>query len=163
MAKLILGSEIANYIRDLEKLEADSQEVIGRAIYEGAAIVTDEIKKEISALPVYTKKPKSGEMMTGITSTQKAGLLEGLGIAKLRNDSGLINVKVGFDGYNRTRTEKYPKGQPNAVIARSLASGTSFRTKNDFISRAFRRSKDRAERAMEDELNKQIEERMARQ
>ena len=32
----------------------------------------------------------------------------------------MLNVKLGFDGYNGMKTKKYPKGQPNVLLARSI-------------------------------------------
>ena len=45
-------------------------------------------------------------------------------------------MKLGFDGYNKVKTRKYPQGQPNAMIARAVESGSSVRKKNPFIRRA---------------------------
>ena len=39
------------YIGQLKKLQNKSDEVIGRAVYDGAAVVADAIRKEIDAIP----------------------------------------------------------------------------------------------------------------
>ena len=68
------------------------------------------------------------------------------------------HVKLGFDGYNKQRTKKYPKGQPNSVIARSINSGSTWRKKNPFIDRATRSSKaaceDKMAQIIESEIKK---------
>ena len=68
----------------------------------------------------------------------------------MRNTDGVYDVKMGFGGYNSVRTAKYPQGQPNALIARALESGTSFRSKNPFLSRAFNRAKNYSEETMKE-------------
>lgn len=160
MAKFTIGSGISNYIEKLEQLEIMSDEMIGRAVFEGAKIVTDKVASNINALPVdntsFRKYQESGIASAGITSSQKAGLKNGLGIATMRNDGGFLNVKVGMDGYNNTKSDRWPNGQPNAMIARSIESGTSFRTKTPFISTAVNATKRTAEAAMAREYEEQL-------
>lgn len=145
-------------IAKMERLTtlSNSREFVGRAIYEGAAVAKGGLLSQVNALPVEQKYAKDGELLRGITSVQKKGLLEGFGIAKMRKDGGTQNVKLGFDGYNGQKTHKWPNGQPNAVIARSIVSGTSFRAKNDFIGKAVRATKAQAIKAMCDEIWDQI-------
>lgn len=151
MAKWMIGvSGIDNYIGDLEKLLSMSSENIKRAVYIGAGIVTDEVRKSIQALPLG--QPKHGK----VTAAQKAGLLNGLGISGFRTAINYVNVKVGMDGYNDFATKSYPRGQPNAMIARSLESGTSFSPKHPFIGPAVARSQKRAEEAIAKALDEEI-------
>lgn len=150
MAKWIVGNGIDKYIKDLEDLEFGADEMAKRAVYEGAAIVTNGIRASIEALPVGP--PREGK----VTAEQKAGLLAGLGIAGFRMDGSFLNVKVGMDGYNSVRSKKYPKGQPNALIARSLESGSSFAPKRAFIGPAVNRTKNAAEQAIANKLDEEI-------
>ena len=101
--------------------------------------MADAIMAEIKGLPVTTQKAVKGGMLKGITSAQKAGLIDGFGISRMQEQGASYNIKIGFNGYNSQRTAKYPSGQPNSVIARSLCSGTSFREKNDFVGRAMKK------------------------
>lgn len=150
-----------SYIADLEKLSLASEDMCGKAIYQGAKVITDQIRKNIEALPVIADRNQyrgghdGGAQLKGITRSQKQGLLDGLGIARMQDDHGFLNVKVGMDGYNSTKTKKYPNGQPNAMIARSLESGSSVRTKDPFISKAIRSKKAEAEKAMAEEFDKE--------
>lgn len=147
------------YIAKLEKLTtlSDSREFVGRAIFEGAAVAKTGMLSELGSLRVSQQYAKDGEKISTVTSVQKAGLLSGFGIAKMRKDGGAYNVKLGFAGYNGQRTSKWPHGQPNAMIARSIVSGTSFRSKNDFVGRAARKTRVQAVEAMQQEIEKQIE------
>ena len=89
---------LAEYELQLSRLGRDTERIAGAAIYAGAEIVADAIKQNIQGLPSKT-------------GTTRQGLLEGFGIAPLQDDSGYLNVKIGFDGYNA-------KGVPNALMAR---------------------------------------------
>lgn len=158
MAKWQVGKGAQEYLDQLVRLEADTKEIVGKAIYPAAGLVTDAIRKNISAVPVHTdgKLGTTEDPVTGLTSAQRAGLLEGLGISKMKDDSGYINVKIGMDGYNRTKTKKYPNGQPNALIIRSLESGTSWRRKHPVIGPAVSKNKTKAEQLMADALDEEI-------
>lgn len=144
---------IDEYIARLSKLIDEPRETIGRAIYAGADVVADAIRRELNSLPVGDRYAQEGEKINTVTAAQKAGLSNGLGIAKMRQDGTAHNVKVGFTGYNNQHTRSYPGGQPNSLIARSVCSGTSFRAKNDFVGRGARSAKAHAEQAMKNELD----------
>lgn len=151
---------IANYTRRLEALGRSERVTLGKAIYAAADIVTDAIRQNINALPVQNGQTKRGELHRDINEKAKQGLKDSLGIAPVQQDAkGFYNVKIGFDGYNNIKTKKYPKGQPNAMIARSVESGTSFMAPHPFIAPAVRKTRRAAEQMMEkiiDDETKQI-------
>lgn len=152
-----IGRGIDKYIQALESVELQGREIIGPIVYEGAAVVADKMKEEINNLPTQVGVMGTSEHpLYGITYAQKKGLQDGFGISKMQDTNGNLNVKLGFQGYNTTITKKYPKGQPNSLIARSVASGTSFRQKNDFVERAVKASRRAAENAMKAECDKQF-------
>lgn len=146
---------IDTYIKQLDKLQAATKDgVIGKTVYAGADVVANSVRSAIQSLP----EGKEGDAGLGaVTPAQKRGLLEGFGISKMRDDNGFVNVKLGFDGYNSVKTKKYPKGQPNALIARAVNSGTSFRKKTRFVDKAVTASKKTAEAAMDAACSREIE------
>lgn len=156
MAKITFPG-LRDYELMLSKIESVSDDMIGRAVYEGAGIVADAVKANIEALPIVTGYGTSENPLPGgVTAVQKAGLREGFGISKLQDDSGYLNVKLGFDGYNRTKTEKYPGGQPNQLVARGVESGTSWKQKKSFIRPAVNKTRKQAEQKMKDVLDEEI-------
>ena len=108
-------------------------------------------------MPVGSGHAAQGELVDTMTLPQKEGLLDGFGISRMKDDDGFVNVKLGFAGYNATRTDKYPQGQPNALIARAVNSGTTFRKKTRFVDKAVSASKKSAEAAMDAACNREIE------
>ena len=156
MAKITFPG-LNDYELIISRLSKNAADIAGRAIYTGAGIVADEIKSGIQSLPIVrgygtAENPLPG----GVTQPQKQGLLDGLGIAPLQNDGGYLNVKIGFDGYNRTKTEKYPRGQPNQLVARGVESGASWKQKHPFVRPSVNRSRKRAEAAMAEALDEEI-------
>lgn len=155
MASMVFKG-INEYIAQLQKLGNDTDEIIGKAVYQGAAIVADAIKAEINALPIDKGYGTADNPCIGVNAIQKKGLTEGFGISKMQNERGYINVKIGFSGYNALQTKKYPNGQPNALIARAVVSGTSFRRPNQFIDRAQKSVKAAAEEKMRIVIDEEI-------
>lgn len=153
--KLTIGNGIDNYISQLTNLEFTAPDAVGKAIYEGADIVADAIKANIEKLPTDEGYASGGQKLQGIKAIQKAGLIKGFGIAKIRNDNGYINVKVGFDGYNLLKTKKYPQGQPNVMIARTIESGNSYTHKHPFVAPAVRATREQAERKMAEVIDRE--------
>lgn len=150
---------LEEYELKLSKLEAGTEKIIGKAIYAGAGIMADAVRKNIASLPIVPPKNSFGTATTpisGVTAAQKAGISEGFGISKMELDNGYYHVKLGFEGYNRTKTKKYPSGQPNILIARSVENGTSFRSKHPFVSPAVRGSRKAAEQKMKEVLDEEI-------
>ena len=94
----------------------------------------------------------------GIKAIQKEDLLHSLGITSMKDDGhGFLHVKVGFDGYNRVVTKKWPQGQPNQMVARAAASGTTWLQKSAFMKRSVARSRKKALAAMAKQVQKSIE------
>ena len=146
------------YLNRLEALYVNTDKMVGEAIYKGADIVADETKGALKGLPTDNRsKLKAGEQRSSINEIQKQGLIHSFGIAPLRDDSGFINVKTGFDGYNRLISKNYPIGQPNVMVARALESGTSFMKKNRVITRATNRARKPCEEAMKKSVEESIE------
>lgn len=154
MAKLKFQG-LEEYEAQLLKLQTVSRTCVGKAIYEGAKVVADAVKENIESIPIDRRRV-SKQMLTGITETQKQGLRDGFGIARIQNENGYVHVKIGFDGYNGATSQKYPNGQPNSVIARSVNSGTSFRQRLPFVDNAVNATKAAAEQKMKDTFDKTL-------
>lgn len=142
---------VDDFLGELDNLQSNASEVVGKMIYKGAGIVADEVRRRIQMIPereVYSTS--SGHRHNrGITDAERQGLLDSLGISKARNDSGFVNVRIGFDGYNSNVTKAYPQGHPNSMVARSIESGTSWLAKTPFIAPAVSATKGTAENTME--------------
>ena len=155
---------LEEYEKLLSKISSPTatREVAGAAIYAGADVVANAIRESIQQLPEvdHRKRGSSQDKLQGITSAQKKGLLEGFGITPMGEENGYYNVKLGFDGYNDVKTKQYPGGQPNAMIARSINSGTSFRAKTQFVDKATKKAKPQADKAMAEAFDKKLEEQM---
>lgn len=158
--------EIDEYANRLRAIGEDSEEIIKSAVYAGANVVADAIKQNLKTIPIEEGENglppvvHEGEMLTGVSRKQKGDLIDGFGLAPMENNGDYVNTKAGFDGYGSVKTKKYPKGVPNAMLMRSVESGTSFRQKHPVVRPAVNKSRKRAQAAIEEELDKQIKSRM---
>lgn len=154
MAKMtIKGPE--EYMAKLTKLGKYSVKICEDAVRVGGGIVADEVRSSLKSLPEDKFRLLRGnEKFSGVPKNQKQDLLDSLGITPVTTSrDGVINVKIGFDGYGSFKSKKYPNGVPNPLLARSIESGSSVRQKTPFIRKAVNRSKKRAI----EEMGKSIE------
>ena len=114
-------------IRGFDELELQlsklaDPEISKEVVQAGAQPIADQIRKNLEGLPEdkfrYLKK---NEVFTGVPRQQKQDLLDSLGITPPDIDfDGNTNTKIGFDGYGKIPTKKYPKGVPNQLLARAV-------------------------------------------
>lgn len=155
---------IDEYSKRLEILFKDTEKVVREAVHEGAAVVADEIKAGLKGLPIEEGEnglPPVGtaeHKISGVSRKQKSDLIDSFGLAPIENDGGYIQTKAGVDGYGSIPTKKYPNGVPNAMLMRSVESGTTFRNKNPVFRKAVNRSRKRCEDKMAETIDQKIKE-----
>lgn len=157
MAKVIWkDNEIL--INQIKKLGDNAEPIFKKAVYVGTGIVAKKIRENLDALPTEKfRKLQKGEQFDGVPENQKKDMIEGYGITKITKDKdGYIGAKIGFTGYGKTPTKKYPKGLPNALVARSIESGSSVRKKHRFVAPAVNATKAKALKAMEQVVEDEI-------
>lgn len=159
MARMsVRGTE--EYALKLSKLGKNSEAVAGKAIYAAAGIVADAVKANLKALPtvrdVENIKAYRAGRKSQLSIKQKEGLVQAFGITKISNDKGYYNVKLGFDGYNGIKTKKYPKGQPNQLIARVVESGSTYMDKTPFVRPALNASRAEALQKMQEVIDQEM-------
>ena len=154
-------SKLRDYELMLGKIGDASKDICGAAIYEGAKIIADEVKANLESLKTVSDadaiQAVKKEEATYLTIRAKKGLIKSFGVTPMsQDDSGIYNVKLGFDGYNDVKTKKWPKGQPNQLIARACESGSSAMIKQPFFREAVQKTKKKAESRMAEVLDEKI-------
>ena len=151
------------YLSKISKLEASlKDQVCGAAIYGAADIVADEIRSQLSAVPTDEGYGTSSDPTKGPRAAQKRALLDALGIASMQERDGMYDVKIGFDGYNGIKTRRWPNGQPNQMVARSVERGTSWMQAHAFVKKALAATRRRALEFMRHSVDETIEKIMKR-
>lgn len=143
----------------LGKVGDASREICNKAVKAAAGILADEIRANINALPEDSYRHlRDGDMFTGLPPSQKEDLLDSLGVTPVLQDrAGWINAKVGFDGYGKYKTKKYPKGIPNPMLAASVERGSSVREATPFVKPAIKSKKKECENEMQKIIDEEIE------
>lgn len=146
------------YMLRLSRLEnATLTKVCGPAIHDGAEVVANAIRSELQNVPTDEGWGTQDHPVQGPKREQKEALLNVLGITTMRTDEhGMLNVKIGFDGYNSIITKRWPKGQPNQMVARAIESGTTWMRKNRFVGKAVAKTKKQALAAMQRRAEREI-------
>lgn len=147
-------------VKKYQSIASGSDELIGKAIYEGANVAMKAFVAAIEGLKTDDRYGTPENPLQGPSTYQKEGLLRSVGIAPMRWDGDFCNVKIGFDGYNGIKTKRWPSGQPNQLVARAVESGTSFMRKQPFSRKAARNSKRACEEAMARVVDREIEKKM---
>lgn len=141
------------YSKLISQASKEVEHIVDTSIYAGANIIADSIKDGIRGLRTSGRS----EWETRKREKQKQGLIESFGIAKMQDDHGFRNVKIGFDGYNEVKTKSFPNGQPNVMVARIFNSGTSFSSKQPFFDKAIRATRSTAKQKMIEVAEKELE------
>ena len=152
MAKFVCVG-IEEYEKKIMKLGQDGVAIIKQAVYEGGDELAGAVRESINSMDTVDDVKvlaawRKQEKFDGLTEEQKKGLQKGLKLEKMKNENGYIYTQLKFVGYNEVVTKQYPKGQPNALIARSMESGSSARPKHPFFRPAITRHRDTAEKRM---------------
>ena len=148
MAKLN-AKELSAVDDFLDSLGVLWEPVAKQGLYEGAAVMKDALLQEVKDLPVMSKDryvPTVGLPLSALRPAEKQGLIDGLGISKMRRDKDGVSVSISFDGYNEL-------GKANSLVARSLNKGTSVQKPNRFIRRTFKANENKRVKAIIDKIN----------
>ena len=137
-------------IAKLERLNNFEHGQMKMSVYDGAAEVKKALVTSMDSIPIQDEYVRKGHIREGITSVEKRGIIEGFGIAKMRNEGSGVNTQLGFEGRNAN-------GKSNKTVARQVESGTSWLEKYPFIRRAANQSKSAAENAMSETFKKEID------
>lgn len=152
-------SALGDYTLALERYQSavDSGKMLERAVAAGAAIVADQIRSNLQALPEEKfRKLQPEETFHGLPKNQKQDLADSFGLTPIgRDKNGLLHTKAGFDGYGSRPTKQYPHGVPNQLLARAVESGSSAREKTPFVRPAVAKTKKAAVEAMQAEIDKE--------
>lgn len=151
---------IAEFIGNLTKVFEDADVLYKIAVYDGAKILADEVKKGLNGLRVDNGWGTADKPLNGVNQYTKDGLITAMGISKIQQSGGVTNVSVGFDGYDGIKSAKYPKGRPYQMLMRSVESGTSFMTKQPVIRPAVNRTRKQVEGAIDKAVKRFFDERI---
>lgn len=132
------------YLKSFDKIASEVPRIESQALFDGAGLLADAVAEEIGALKE-------------LNPIQITGLLHGMGIAGFWNENGATVTKIGFEGYNRIKTRRWPNGQPNAMIARSLIRGTSWMRANRFTARAAKKAREACIQAMQERIDRELD------
>lgn len=139
----------------LSQMEEKAPAVAARALYDGAGIMADEIRKGTDT--IKTAPFKYARNGTRLPSPEEKEIVTAaaVGIAKFDKNGTEVDTSVGFrqSGY----AELNGKQKPIPVIVNAINSGTSFMNKQPFIRKAANSGAPKAMKAMKDRIEGDFE------
>lgn len=136
----------------LSSLLVESDEAAKEAVYVGAGILADEVRKNLKAnIEDPASAAKNGKSAFKRLHQKSTGDLEkGFGITPIKiGHDGNWNAKIGFSGYDS-------KGVPNQLKARAKESGTTKLRKRPFVRPALNAKRAAAMDAMREKVSDRI-------
>ena len=115
----VATNAINEYLQIIRSLGENADDVVKKAVYEGSAIIANQVSANISAIPIDESWGTESHPKNGITAVEKAGLQDSFGIADMQDDNGFINTLIGFQ-----QPDYNANGKANIMIARATQSGT---------------------------------------
>ena len=141
----------------LEKMDKEAPAVAARALYEGAGVMAEEIRKGAESIQTAPfKYAKRGETRLPSPEEKQIVLNAAAGIAKFKKDGTEVDTSVGFA--NSGYADLNGKTKPVPVIVNAINSGTSFMKKQPFIRKAAKSGGTKAMAAMKQSIEKDFEE-----
>ena len=119
----------------LEKMEQAAPAIAAQALYEGAGIMSGEIRSAAEGIKTGPG-PTRGSARYATPEEKAAVLSVGAGIAKFNKNGTEVDTSVGYrnSGYVNIKG----KQKPIPLIVNSINSGTSFMHKQPFVRKAAR-------------------------
>ena len=156
MPKLKVIKDLNHAIDMLSAVADKAQDIVEAGLYEGADVVGDALRENVSALPTDERwgyeTPKAGP-----SAAEKKVMLNGMGISEFKTENGRTHTSVGFGGYGGYRTKRFPDGKPVALIARSVERGTSFMRPNPFMKQTKAQAHNAAIAAISAKIHEEIQ------
>jgi len=153
MAKLKTEG-IEETIKMLEKIEANTDEILTAAIEAGAKIVVKEMSSQISSLKTSSEDEDDEKRYP--TQRELKSIQSGLGAAPVQDNGTKMDTNIGFAGYDGKQTKRYPRGHSNKMLAAKFDKGSSFIKAQPFFNKAKRNAEAKATAAMQKVLTDEI-------
>ena len=139
----------------LDKMEQRAPAVAAQALYDGAGIMAEEIRK--GADTIKTAPFRYTKTGTRLPSPEEKAIVvsAGAGIAKFDKNGTEVDTSVGYRSSGYAMLGK--KKKPIPLIVNSINSGTSFMNKQPFVRKAARTGAPKAMTAMKAKIEEAFE------
>ena len=148
---------MAEISETLSKLEERAPAVAAKALYEGAGIMADEVRKGADSIQTAPFKWASSSGETRLPSPEEKEIVQqaAAGIAKFDKNGTEVQTSVGFR--NAGYAQLKGKTVPIPKIVNAINSGTSFMKKQPFVRKAATAGGQRAIAAMKEVIETEFD------
>lgn len=147
------------FSKQLERLSKEIASINSMSQYDGAGVVADEMATALKGLPVRGDEEygTSKYKLYGATESEKRQLMEHFGISRFRKGDGTVETSVGFTGYVSTPSSRFSDQVPAGMLMQCIEYGTAFRQGTYTMTAAMKTCKTKAEKAIQERLDKEID------
>ena len=140
------------YVARLEKLTHKAHGQIKMSVWEGAKVAKDALVQGMNSIPVQEEFVPKNHVRSGIPQAEKEAILKNFGVAKMKEKGGSVDTHVGWEGVYK-RGDKFI---PIVTLVRQVESGTSWLRKAPFARRSVNAVRGKAEEAMRNKMESEI-------
>lgn len=146
------------FSKQFEKLTNEIANINNMALYDAAGAVADELNSALKSLPTREESEwgTANKKLYGATESEKQQLIESLGVASFKKSSNSTDTSIGFTGYINTPSTRFGDMIPAGMLMQCIEYGTSFRQGTHTLTAATKRCKSKAEKAIEDRIDKEV-------
>ena len=156
MAFVMTVDGMAEISETLAKLEEEAPKVAAKALYDGAGIMADEVKKQTETIRTEPFRYASGGRTRLPSPEEKEIVMKAsAGIAKFNKNGTEVDTSVGFR--NAGYAVLAGKEVPIPKIVNAINSGTSFMNKQPFVRKAANNGGKKAMEAMKKVIETEFE------
>ena len=140
----------------LDKMDKAAPGVAAQALYDGAGLMADEIRRGAESIKTAPfRYANGGETRLPSPEEKEIVVAAGAGIAKFDKNGTEVNTSVGYraSGYADLKGKK----KPIPLIVNSINSGTSFMQKQPFVRKAASSGAPKAMAAMKAKIEEAFE------
>lgn len=140
----------------LSKLENNVHGIAAQAVYEGAGIVADELKRQAKAIRTEPFRYAAGGRQRLPSPEEVAAIENAGGIAKFDDNGGTeVSTAVGYNNSGYASVAGHIR--PIPLLANAINSGTSFMKKQPFVRKAASSGGKKATAAMKEKIESALE------
>ena len=139
----------------LSKMEKQAPAIAAQALYEGAGIMADEVKKGAEAIRTAPFQYAREGVRLPSPEEKEIVMKAAAGIAKFNKGADSVDTSVGYR--NAGYAMLGDKQKPIPQIVNAINSGTSFMQKQPFVRKAASQGAPKAIRAMKAKIEEAFE------
>lgn len=154
--------ELDALMSSLVKMANKTEEVSKKTVFSGAKVMADGMKTKLNCIPTVPDDSwgTPNKRLHGLRTSEKAELIRGFGISRVKKEGDEYFVKLGFfkglASGDYKKSPSFKSGVPLVMLASQIDKGTSWMTRYPFVRPTFNAYKQATINAMRERFNSEV-------